>query len=98
LSTDGDGGGGGVGGVPMVAAAQQHNNQHDNQKDSQHGGGIIEWRERNYVQNYVFFSVQVCLDPWTVLRQADLQRYLFWGRKGMFLCFYVQKIVPVDTL
>jgi hypothetical protein len=45
-----------------------------------------------------FFSVQVCFDPWTVLRQADLQRYLFcfWGGKGMFLCFYVKKIVPVD--
>jgi hypothetical protein len=39
-----------------------------------------------------FFSVQVCLDPWTVLRQADLQRYLFWGGKGMFLCFYVKKM------
>ncbi len=45
-----------------------------------------------------FFSVQVCLDPWTGLRQADLQRYLFLGGKGMFLCFYVRKIVPVDTL
>ncbi len=33
-----------------------------------------------------------------LLRQADLQRYLFLGRKGMFLCFYVKKIVPVDTL
>ena len=43
-----------------------------------------------------FFCVQLCLDPWTVLRQADLQRYLFWGGKGMFLCFYVKKIVPVD--
>jgi hypothetical protein len=45
-----------------------------------------------------FFSVQLCVNPWTGLRQADLQRYLFWGGKGMFLCFYVQKIVPVDTL
>jgi hypothetical protein len=45
-----------------------------------------------------FFSVQVCLDPWTVLWQADLRRYLFLGGKGMFLCFYVPKIVPVDTL
>ncbi len=43
-----------------------------------------------------FFSVQVCLDPWTVQRQADLRIYLFLGRKGMFLCFYVKKIVPVD--
>ncbi len=43
-----------------------------------------------------FFSVQVCLDPWTVQRQADLQIYLFLGGKGMFLCFYVKKIVPVD--
>jgi hypothetical protein len=43
-----------------------------------------------------FFSVQVCLDPWTVQPQADLQMYLFLGRKGMFLCFYVKKIVPVD--
>ncbi len=33
--------------------------------------------------------------PWTVLRQPDLQRYIFLGRKGMFLCFYVKKIVPV---
>jgi hypothetical protein len=33
-----------------------------------------------------------------VLRQADLQRYLFLGGKGMFLCFYVKKIVSVDTL
>jgi hypothetical protein len=36
-----------------------------------------------------FFSVQVCLDPWTVLRQQDLQRYLisfFWVGK---VCFYV---------
>jgi hypothetical protein len=45
-----------------------------------------------------FFCVQLCLDPWTVLRQADLRRYLFSGGKGMFLCFYVKKIVPVDTL
>ncbi len=44
-----------------------------------------------------FWSVLVCLDPWTVLRQADLQRYLFSGGKGMFLCFWVKKIVPVDT-
>jgi hypothetical protein len=27
-----------------------------------------------------------------LLHQADLRRYLFWGRKGMFLCFYVKKI------
>ncbi len=53
-------------------------------------------RERNYVWNYVFFSVQLCVDPWTVLCQADLQMYLFWGGKGMFWCFYVRKIVPVD--
>jgi hypothetical protein len=33
-----------------------------------------------------------------VLRQADLRRYLFLGGKGMFLYFYVKKIVPVDTL
>jgi hypothetical protein len=46
----------------------------------------------------IFFSVQVCLNPWTVLRQADLQRYLFLGGKGMFMNLYVQKIVPVDTL
>ncbi len=39
-----------------------------------------------------FFSVQVCLDPWTVLRQPDLQRYFFLGGKGMFLCFYVKKM------
>ena len=45
-----------------------------------------------------FFSVQVCLNPWTVLHQADLQRYLFGGGKGMFLCFYARKIVPVDTM
>jgi hypothetical protein len=31
-----------------------------------------------------------------VLRQADLRMYLFWGGKGMFLCFYVKKFVPVD--
>ncbi len=43
-----------------------------------------------------FFSVQLCVNPWTVLRQADLQMYLFLGGKGMFLCFYVKKIVPVD--
>jgi hypothetical protein len=24
-----------------------------------------------------FFSVQLCVDPWTVLRQADLQMYKF---------------------
>ncbi len=42
------------------------------------------------------FSVQVCVNPWTVLRQADLRMYLFLGGKGMFLCFYVKKIVPVD--
>jgi hypothetical protein len=41
-------------------------------------------------------SVQVCLDPWTVQHQADLRMYLFLGGKGMFLCFYVKKIVPVD--
>ncbi len=33
-----------------------------------------------------FFSVQVRLDPWTVLYQPDLQRYLFWAGK---VCFYV---------
>ncbi len=42
-----------------------------------------------------FWSVQVYLNPWTVLHQPDLQRYLFSGRKGMFLCFWVKKIVPV---
>jgi hypothetical protein len=45
-----------------------------------------------------FFCVQLCLNPWTVLRQADLKRYPFLGGKGMFSCFYVKKIVPVDTL
>jgi hypothetical protein len=39
-----------------------------------------------------FWSVQVCLNPWTMLRQADHQRYLFSGRKGMFLCFWVKKL------
>ncbi len=39
-----------------------------------------------------FFSVQVCLNPWTVLRQPDLQRYLFSGGKGMFLCIWVKKM------
>jgi hypothetical protein len=43
-----------------------------------------------------FFSVQLCVNPWTVLCQADLQMYLFWGGKGMFLCFYVKKVLPVD--
>jgi hypothetical protein len=43
-----------------------------------------------------FFSVQVCVDPWTVLRQADLRMNFFSGRIGIFLCFYVKKIVPVD--
>ncbi len=43
-----------------------------------------------------FWNVQaVCLNPWTVLQQADLQRYLFSGRKGMFLYFWVKKNVPV---
>jgi hypothetical protein len=42
------------------------------------------------------FSVQVCLNPWTVQRQAYLRMYLFWGWKGMFLYFHVKKIVPVD--
>ncbi len=42
------------------------------------------------------FSVQVCVNSWTVLRQADLQMYLFLCGKGMFLCFYVKKVVPVD--
>jgi hypothetical protein len=40
----------------------------------------------------IFFSVQVCLNPWTVQRQVDLRMYLFWGGKGMFLCFYVKKL------
>jgi hypothetical protein len=39
-----------------------------------------------------FFSVQLCLNPWTVLRQADLQRYLFLGGKGTFLCFMFKKL------
>jgi hypothetical protein len=42
-----------------------------------------------------FFSVQVCLNPWTVQCQADLRMYLFLGGKGMFLCFYVKKIVDM---
>ncbi len=33
-----------------------------------------------------------------LLHQADLQRYLFGGGKGMFLRFYVKKNVPGDTL
>ncbi len=37
-----------------------------------------------------FFSAQVCVNPWTVLPQADLRMYLFLGGKGMFLCFYVK--------
>jgi hypothetical protein len=57
-------------------------------------GHEIEWRKRNYV----FFSVQICLLPWTVLHQPDLLRYFFLGGKGMFLCFYVKKNVPVDTV
>jgi hypothetical protein len=40
----------------------------------------------------MFFCVKLCLNPWTVLCQADLRRYLFLGRKGMFLCFYVKKL------
>ncbi len=44
-----------------------------------------------------FFSVQVCLDPWTLkknivwnivsLHQADLQRYLFLDGKVYFYVF-----------
>jgi hypothetical protein len=34
--------------------------------------------------------------PWTVLPQADLQRYPFSGGKVVFLCFWVKKNVPVD--
>jgi hypothetical protein len=45
-----------------------------------------------------FFSVQLCVEPWTVLRQADLQMYLFLGGKGMYLCFYVKIIVPDPTV
>jgi hypothetical protein len=41
-------------------------------------------------------KLQVCVGPWTVLRQADLRMYLFWGGRGMILSFYVKKIVPVD--
>jgi hypothetical protein len=110
------GGDGGKGGVLMVAVAavlamrqqskqrqqQQHDNNTTTNTTTNKTARIIEWRERNHVQNYVFFSVQVCLNPWTLkktivlnivlLRQADLQIYLFWGGKGMFLCFYVKKM------
>ncbi len=41
-------------------------------------------------QTMFFFSVQVCLNPWTVLRQPDLRRYYnFFGQERyvfMFLC------------
>jgi hypothetical protein len=54
------------------------------------------------LETMFFVSVQVRLDPWTVLYQPDLQRYFFWVGKVcfyvfMFLCFYVRNIVPVDT-
>jgi hypothetical protein len=67
--------------------------KHDNQQDSQHGGGIIESGGRKtIVKTMFFFCVQLCLDPWTVQRQADLRTYLFLGGKVMFLCFYVKKL------
>ncbi len=53
-------------------------------------------RKETICETMFFFSVQICVDPLTVLRQADLQMYLFLGGKGMILCFYVKKIVPVD--
>ncbi len=44
-----------------------------------------------------FFHAEKARDArWEVVRQADLRMYLFSGGKGMFFCFYVKKIVPVD--
>ncbi len=58
--------------------------------------GELSGGKETMFKTMFFFSVQVCLNPWTVLRQPDLQRYLFSGGEGMFLCFGVKKIVPVD--
>jgi hypothetical protein len=44
----------------------------------------------------IFFSVQVCVNPWTVLRQADLQMYLFGGREWYVFMFLCEKNLPVN--
>ncbi len=46
----------------------------------------IEWPE----QNYVFFSVQICLDPWTV--PARPLKVPFSGLERYVLFFYVKKL------
>ncbi len=79
---------------------QRQQQQHDNNTTTNMTTNKIanmEWESlsggnETMCETIVFFSVQVCLNPSTVLRQPDFQRYLFWGRKGMFLCFYVKKV------
>ncbi len=50
----------------------------------------------------IFFCVQVCFDPWTVLRQPDLQRYLFFSQESYVFMFLCKKIflwaLPKPTL
>ncbi len=45
-------------------------------------------RKETVFETVFFWSVKVCLKPWTVLCQADLQRYLFfWRERYVFVVF-----------
>jgi hypothetical protein len=113
LLTNGGGGSGGVPTVAAAVvlatrqqSKQRQQQQHDNntttntitKKDSQHGGGIIEWRERNCVQSCVFSGVSRYVStPGQCYARQTSKGTFFSGKKGMFLCFWVKKNVPVDT-
>jgi hypothetical protein len=98
--TNGGGGSGGMTTVAAAAVLatrqqikqrqqQQHNNNTTtntttNKTANMEGESLSSGKEP-MCETMFFFSVQVCLSPWTVLRQSDLRRYLLGGWKGMFL-------------
>jgi hypothetical protein len=58
--------------------------------------GELSGGKESVFKTVFFWSVQVCLDPWTVLRQPDLQRYLFFQWERYVFVFLGEKFVPVD--
>jgi hypothetical protein len=100
MLTNGGGGGGGVLIVVVVAvlaswqqSKQRQRQQHENNtttnmttnKTANMEGEELNGGQETMCETMFVFSVQVCLDPWTVLHQPGLQRYLFLVGE---VCFY----------
>jgi hypothetical protein len=64
----------------------QQPTQQPTRQPTRRGNGI-EWQERNY-----FFQCPGMSQPLDSATPARPPKVLFWGGKGMFLCFYVKKL------